>query len=448
MYNKLEKAIFIIYLILLPVTCFRPLDKYFMGITDSVSVFFHFIGLILIFINYKRKKHKMSSLLKYSLLMISILNISSIFMALILFSKLGTWLGRNTFIAIFPQVIYYTQIAFVLYYNYNSLNKFGIKLVKRIFEINIIYLLILGYIQILVINFNIPFLESIYKKVAEVFVNNSYVLTHNRVCLVATEASVAGVLLSIFIIPYIMAKILVRNNKYWVILALYIPIVYFTKSTSAYLGIFMVCGIVLYIFIKEYFNFKRLINFSLVIGIIVCISVLYLNNSRSNQNSEMFYNIKSIAINKLFDRNNYSTVHRTTSLYTGARAVIDYPILGVGNGNQGFFYIKHFPEWGYKSPESIDYYTGKSGWPGAGAFIPAYLSGYGIVGFILLIIFAVKSQRAIRKIKNYDMEWVFFYYIAIVGFLISAIISIDIVGNYYIIFILSLPLLNINTIKE
>jgi hypothetical protein len=148
---------------------------------------------------------------------------------------------------------------------------------------------------------------------------------------------------------------------------------------------------------------------------------------------------------KAVDTEDLSTLHRTTSIYTNMKSLKQYPLLGVGNGIQGFYYIKYFPNWGFQSLESAQLYYGETGWPGSGAFVFSYLSAFGLGGLLLLFYLIYLINRNVRKLKHTPYHFIYdFVFVSSIGLLFQAYSTIDIIGNFYAIFIISFATVRYN----
>lgn len=450
---NLEKKLFKLYLLLLPITSIELFNGKLYSLTASISSVVHFIGMVIILINIiKNNNIPRNSLIKYTSIMIFALNISSIIMALLLKEELGAFIGRTTIIAIIPQVLYYLQIFLVIYYNFIYLNKISIREIKRSIELSFVFILIVGYIQILIIitkNLGLINLYSLFEKTLHI---SSWFIATQRVALLNTEASMLGCILSVYILPFIYSNIIIckRKTKYIIMLLLFLPIAFYAKSSTVYIGLAVSSICFIYLYWKKNAKFSIVSKISMLVLLSTLLIVVFINinslgtisNSKKNDVSN---NIWYLSVDKVTNFNNLSTIHRNTSVYTNFKAFEEYPILGVGNGNQGFFYVRFFPDWGYNSYESIGYLSGKYGWPGSGGFFPTYISAYGIVGIILLIIFIYKCQFRIKKLKGTDKE--FYYHMYIIGsisFIFVGYISVDIIGTFYILFTLSLPFISVD----
>lgn len=424
---------------LLPITFFNPMREKLFSLSNSIVFYLHIILTIFMIINRNKCKY-INRFVKATFITVVLLNFSSIIMSSILYYNLSAWLNRTTFTAILPYILYYFQITIAVFTNYYYFEKYGIEVIKNSLNIICIWNLILGYIQIIIIKFDISFIEKFYKFFVEIFIDRSYVINIQRVCLATTEASMAGSIIVILILPYILANILSNNSKKFIILfLLYFPIIYFTESSSVYLGLIVNIVVYLFIAIKNRLNFKLILGTMYFIFLMMLIVSLFIVNN-AKYNNKIFNEIKYVSIEKLTDNNNLSTIHRSTSLYTNYKAVKKHPFLGVGNGNQGFYYKMYFPEWGYKSYESKAYINGEGGWPGSGGFLSSYISGYGIFGIMLLVNLVVVSYKGIKRI---DKKLMYMYKIGVWSFFIMGITTIDIIGNYYIMFLISIPAFDI-----
>ena len=122
----------------------------------------------------------------------------------------------------------------------------------------------------------------------------------------------------------------------------------------------------------------------------------------------------------------------------------EMPILGVGNGLQGYFFDKYFPL-DFLNYPSMDFFYEKrhEGIGNAGAFFPGYFSGYGIVGLIILMIIVKKLKRTLRLRKKYLG---LFYEMFVIGGIccIPNGLQGDFYCLYYVWFVLSIPFMMYN----
>ena len=80
--------------------------------------------------------------------------------------------------------------------------------------------------------------------------------------------------------------------------------------------------------------------------------------------------------------------------------------------------------------------------------MPTYLSGYGIVGIVLILILIISMYKSIKKFKNTPYEHFYSWSIlSIITFIPLSIVSSSIYGEYYIIFIITFSFITINKDK-
>lgn len=445
--NKIdfEKIIFILYVISLPFYRFDSmLSKYFFTAGNSISVLFHILGVVIIFINFKRKKYEFSKLLRYTIFMILFLNFTALIMSAVLYYKVGTWVGRNTYIETCIYAIYDLQIIMAFWYNYQSIKKYGLKIVEKCFNFIIIYITLIGYLQILIITKNNSFVCKFYDLINIFSLNKSSqdVINYQRIPLTTFEPSTAGVFLGVIIIPFLFAKYITTKKKLNIFLfILIIPIIYFTHSSTAYITIlivfiFFTCNYLKYEYKTQVHKMIMLV--SVVISIILLGIFIKINSSIKQDNGNFTKQVEYLTFQKVNDSENLSTIHRKTTIHNNIEVFKKYPILGVGNGNQGFFYRENFPDWAYISVESRNALSGESGFIGPGALLSGYLSAHGMVGIVLLIYFIYISYRNIKLLNNLNKLFSNFYIISMIGIIISSVISINIFGVYFIMFTLSI----------
>lgn len=445
--NKLEKLIAYLYIFLLPVDLVQITKKYLYSMGTSASFYLHIIGILLLFLslckngriqggNIIKANKKVFNLL---VMIVILLTLSSLIMALALHEQLGILANRDTYIAGIPCIVYSIQIIAVIAYNIYIFKNISPGRIIKIIYYSIVFIIIAGLLQVII---------SITKNssIADLFVftdmlgqfGKNYTLASGRVNLLTMEASGAGAFINIFVIPFItvaFAYRLIERKKLIVLLISLIPIAVFSSSSTMLIGI-----LVNFIFITVWYIRKNpdkviaVLSFQAFI-IIIC-AFMY-----KDKLNELLY----LGFYKIADGKDLSTIHRFSSIYTDMMAFLKYPVLGVGNGIQGFFYIKYLPNWAFKSLESSAYYYYRTRWPGSGAFIPTYLSGYGILGVFALIILLISMYKSLKKFK--DTQYEHFYswsLLSIVAFIPLALVSVGIYGEYYFLFILTFSFLAIN----
>lgn len=450
--KKIRIKIFKIYLFLLPIRMLNiavPVQSIFGTMANYTSFIFHLVGMFLIFLSIKKINIKMDKLIMTIVISILILNISSILMATILYQKLGVLYGETTYDAILGQIIYFIHILTMFLYNYISFKEISINEIKNILDKVIIYILAIGYIQIIVL-MNIPIFNKIYDMIDifNILSDSTYLLRLDRITLTGAEPASAGILLGVLIMPYILGNMIEQRKykSYRTIFLTYLPLIYYTKSSTTYMV--FVINIIIYIvyLVKNNKSAIKTCIYTLTFTTLILIIILYNMNSLKTINftsgiDEVYY----LLVEKVTDKDNLSTVHRSTTLINDVKVFIKYPILGAGNGNQGFYYNENIPNHALRSVETRSIYNGEQGIINGGPFVPAYISGYGIIGILIFIKFLIRCKKQINLLRGKYLYYM--YTIGGMGFLVAACMSTDIVGNYFIIFIASIPFLKDNLEK-
>ncbi|RED65071.1 hypothetical protein [Cohnella lupini] len=433
--NRLEVAIMYAYLFLLPFNSGIMKDSLH-SLSSSVSFIPHLLGIALmaVLIFSRKRDYRPSAVVKKVAFIILLLNLSTLIMAIIQFKELGTLFGRNTIIAASPQIMYYVQMILALVYNDYIFSQLELKKVVRVIIFSFVTVGIVGYSQIITILTGNGLTTAIAEMVTRFTVMDEvYVLRVPKLNLLTPEASTAGAQIACFILPLLLS--LTKHKKIGRglgigLIAAYIPIIIFNNSSSGFLGVIICIACFLYLLPFR----KRIPIWNLRILLILSTLLIATINFNAIKGSDFFER----TFLKAVDTENLSTLHRTTSIYTNMQSLKDYPLLGVGNGIQGFYYIKYFPNWGFQSVESTELYYGEGGWPGSGAFVFTFLSAFGVMGILLLGYIIYLVNRNVRLLKKTPYRFVYDYaFLGSVGLLFQAYSTIDIIGNFYAIFIIS-----------
>lgn len=445
---KLQKNIYLLYILLLPFIYMFPIlnNIRITGINTSNSSFILLIGLILIFLDiFRKRQFKISFLIKYIFFMIIVMNISSIIMSTILYDKFGSLWGETTFRASIGDIIYYTFIGVIIFYNYYCSKLVTKKDIEKVFIIIAKILIVIGYIQILAFS-NIPIISNLYNKVAEItglLSNLNEISNYGRITITGTEPGSSSLFLGLLLLPYLFSKLIEGKREYNKYIILFLPIIYFTKSSTMYILFIINITIYLYFLIKKYKVHNKLAKKLLLLMAIIVITIAATIGISyySNHNLQILKTINYFLVEKINDKDNLSTAMRMSVTINDTKCFLRYPVLGIGNGNQGFHYNEHIPEWirSSGSMEVMDALNGEQKVVNGGPFLMAFLSGYGILGIVLLLIYIKKSNQKM-KLKKEEMGFFYYmYYIAIISFAIGSIVGFSLIENNIGSFIISIP---------
>lgn len=442
--NDFEKVVAQMYLYFLPFQMFVPfafLNSIFVGLARRASFLFLAIGLILIAGSGRRisfSNDESSRLLLHFVKMYIVGDITSLIMAVWLYYDMGTIGGESTLSAVLPKIAFSIAYMFILYYNRELFRVLTKDEIKKIFDRIITICIAIGVLQIGVLYVGGLF-RVVYDRINMLFGawSSTSIVRTERIALFTIEPATIAGFFGILVIPHIFSKWIADdvNLKDVIKLILIIIVLYFTRSTTGYslLAVdFLLFG---YVYIR-----KGTANIGTRVFIIAfMIFSLFLLGNIVIRNKLIAGNL-SFVFDKLFNSDNLASMSRKVGLYVNWGIVKKFPILGVGNGNQGFFYQEFFPKSAFSSVWATQRYNEASTvLLDGGVFFPSFASGYGIVGIVFLLIFAVMSRQIMRKYREYYGYLYYFYIIGSIALLIYGFSS-TMVGDYSVWFIISLPM--------
>lgn len=440
---KIERTVAKLFIYSMPFKMIAPLRFFnaIVGLGNRLPFLFLVLGIMIIVFSKKRigfSNDNSSKLFKHFVYMYIIVDITSIIMAAILFKSLGTIGGENAFDAVIPKVLFSLAYIVILFYNrelFRVLSKEDINsILDRVTNICIV----IGLWQIGVITFGGLF-RSVYdfvNKLFDAWSSNSMIYT-KRIALFTMEPSYIGGFLGIIIIPFILSKfisgkVMIRD---FVKLCLIVLIIYYTKSTTGYVLVavdFLLFG---YFYLKKgetALSNRIIVLFNMSIALIILFYLIIGNTILSDTITNVF--------DKLINIDNSNSITRKAVLYIDWRIFIEYPILGVGNGNQGFFYREFYPQFILNSLANRNRFDEAANvLMDGGSFFPSFASGYGLVGIVLLVIFVYKSIKTLRTNKSCYGYLYYFYIMGAFSLLLYGFSS-TLASDYCVWFVVSLPM--------
>ena len=444
-----EQIIATLYLYLLPVRMISQLS-WFASMLRGAGIYFdvilHGLGVVLYVLTRGGQiptgRGRSSGLMQYTGFAILALNCSSVIMACIMQAIYGDQGNESAFDGILGMLIYFTQYFLIFWYNREVFRMIGKEALLKILHRLCAALLILGWWQYLIMNVG-GFFATVYDRL-NIFgiVNPSRQLP--KLCLTGSEGAGAGTLLAIFILPILFSRILTepagKRRIYIFQVIAWLPPLYMTRSSTAYILATVSFAVFFFYLLRKRKNPAMLIVVSLVF-LFVFVLLLFPDTVLEWFPEDIREQISYLLLEKATDLSNGSTVSRTVPLIVNWGAFSEYPILGVGNGLQGYFYPKYFPDWAYHVAGSdvlVFLERSKTGLSNGGVFFPGFLSGYGLLGICLLAGYILKSHELVQNAKEELGPFYYVYKIAVWAILFSGFQG-DFYGTYYLWFILSIP---------
>lgn len=434
------------YLYFLPIRMISPL----VGPTTAlhgISLYFdlipHVFGLGLAITSNRGKIYigdkKTSSLLKMFTQVVIWFSVSSIFMSIIIQLTYGNYAGETAFSGIVGQLSYFIHYVFIVLYNIYVFKIISKDEIDKILGRVCWFLLLLGYYQALGYIVGEPFrtLGSIIDIFHVLFPEAGM----TKLSLTASEGAKAGGIFAILVLPYLLAKAITSESstKYYIQVVLWVPIVIFMQSTSAYLMVIAeLLSFIYYALKNSEKQGKKLLRIMLLGLLIGSFAFLFIPETLFGS----FFDKNAITyliFNKINDSSNGSTMLRTAPLIVNWKTFLKFPIFGVGNGLQGYFYTEFFPQEILNLAGVYSLYATATKTIVNGAlFFPSILSGYGIVGCVLFCSFIIKLLIILNvKRDGLDVFYVMFC-IALIPILFHGF-QTEFAGSYFIWFVLSIP---------
>lgn len=339
-------------------------------------------------------------------------------------------------------VLYLIFVLSVCYNSYSLTHTVRFKDLIPILNLQLIILLIVGYLQFLAMR-GMSLAENMYLTLCRVFALRDFTWISDLergVTFFGTEVASAS-LLCYLIIPFNLVRIASTKGRtrFWYILSLALFSVLFltSGSSSALISFLIVVGC--FALLRLHFPVKVLMGGAFVAGMTIAIlySVSFGFGSRRDMDDDRS-SFNYILAGKLFDTNNRSTLTRASTVINDMRIFYNQPLIGCGNGNQGFYYNENVPAWMDESDEvGIIRKTIPNG---GGNFFPSYLSGFGILGIIFLILFLTRYFKWMgNSILVYDENLKELFYLGMILFLVSSWYVIPLKQSEAIAFLFSLP---------
>lgn len=336
--------------------------------------------------------------------------LSSILMSFLLTGNVGTIAGETPLSAITTGLMWLVfNAAIVFFASYCYAHCTG-EFLDRVLDILLIFVLLVSGIQVLVM-LGFPGASAIFNLInlGDWFRGFKYV-AFERLVGVGSEPAAMAKTLGLFCLPYCYCRAANGGGvRYGVAFALLLFFAFLTKATSVYVTVaFVLLGILL-------LHMRKAKSKVVIVGVsFFCAALLFAVLVASFTGGQLVstntVDTFEAVLGKIGNTGNQSTAYRTSTIVNDIEIFKDYPIFGVGDGNQGFFYAQNLPSWVLNSgsTEALVALSGSIGALNGGAFLPSIISGYGIVGCMLFgawIVFCIRT--AIRRKKElgryYDM---------------------------------------------
>ena len=421
-----------------------PFGDFFNKVITQFSTLIMLIGCFVLFLDNRTLVNNRNHLF---LRIYTYMAFSSIVMAIILTFILSNQY-ENPLSSIVGDIVLYFLVILSIFYNCYCLSHYvTFHTIYKVFNWQIVILLIVGYAQLIgMLGISAP-----YNILSSVFALRelSWLEDLDRgVTFFGSEPSSAAILCFV-VIPYLYSCIQSERGfkrfKYVMALLLFAFLVLCSNS-SQFLILFIGSAA---LFVWSCFRpIKRMFYYvSFAIGLFFAVAYISTKNVSITNNTDSG-SLEYVILGKIVDRENQSTAMRASTVINDLKVFADFPITGVGDGNQGFFYAENQPSWTLASKEVYDLIATHTIPNGGGNFFPAFISAYGLIGIIALMLFVLKYRKLYKSsFLKEDKRVDTIFQIAIILFLFAAWHVVGIKQSETIIFILSLPCVKFITNK-
>ena len=371
-YSKFEKIIATIYLyciIFRMISIFEAVTSRFGEVASFFDVLLNMFGLAVAFVNTRGRLQLGNSgqrrLFLCLILLVLYLNASSFIMACVIQCLYGSYAGETAFSGILGMEIYFFQYVFIIGYNMYISKMFCKEEIYKILDRLNIFLLLLGYYNVLIVMYGGAFKQILMRidVLGVLYYETDSVI--ERAVLTANEPSNAAEMVCILIVPYLIAQAYRgwHRMRYLIFILLWLPVIACMQSTSAYL---MLLASLVGVCVLNATEKKK--KSTMILGTVMIALAVFAVSPGGEALADFVFdlfpeqlNIRYLISEKLFSQtSNGSTTSRSVPLYFNWGAFTEFPIFGVGDGLQGYFYNKYFPDFAFCSiynREVMDFYA-------------------------------------------------------------------------------------------
>lgn len=415
-----------------------PFGDFYSKIVPQFSTSVMFIGFILLLPNLKKViNHEVQPFVNFWFFSVLYTIFACSLLIILYYSgfaekiDLQAWSLETPYRAAMRDMVFWGCCLMALLYSYYNLRYVvSFSELRGTIEFSIIVILFVGLLQYGMLNGN-GVCTIIYTALSSIFqlVNLSNIQIMERgVCFWGTEPASASAL-CMFILPFSIITFITSKGGGKVRFGIYAFLFLFLLLNSGSSSTIITCILVilctiLYVLKGTIKKWVYIMTFSF--GFVVVLLYTLDINIKTQTDSVETSSFEYIILGKLVDRENGSTANRVSTVCNDMKIFASYPITGVGNGCQGYFYKNNIPEWTKFAGEvkSAMYYEAGSIANGGGNFFASYISGYGLIGVVVLIMLLRKYRLNLsNSIVNYD---------TVAGFSFSVCIIVFLLGGWYV----------------
>ncbi len=263
-----------------------------------------------------------------------------------------------------------------------------IRLMRKYMYYVLFFVFFVVMLEILIGWYQVSFLKPLYDFIHTAIMRESGSepsWSANRVTGVTYEPPYLAMYLMV-VLPFMLTYIYDNRKKLFTVALVFI-LVFLSGSRTA----LIVCIIQLFIFIVLLMRYVYTVGQNVkFLEKIVIASIVILPIIGGVVIEKIGGTISSLKLEKKYRENslNVSNITRMATQLTAIEIFKEHPVTGVGLGQQGFYYVKNYPDWAVKlSYELRDQYMNPTNpiWPPGYSLYTRLLCETGIIGFFLFI---------------------------------------------------------------
>ena len=366
-------------------------------------------------------------------------------MSLVLYEPLGSLFGENTISATAPSYLWLVMILLVIGALGYLFEHTSSDMLNSAFEAFVVCVIILGVMQAITVATGLPLYDAF--NVFGLFQD----ILGGRISTIGSEPSANAIIIGMISLPYVISRLVhgapKRFRFYLVIL---LVLVGFVSSSQCYFSVISLGVGCLAVFRPKHFKHTLIITLSLI-GCIACVAFIMISASGVNlMESEAVRQAHYYIFEKVGDSSNQSTAYRMSTLVNDIYVFGRYPVFGVGDGLQGFYFNENVAEH-WRTDGSIELenaLTGKVGLVGSGCLMTGLLSSFGVVGFALFAYVLLSSIRDAHIRRKAMGAWYEMFLLALFAMLPATVIGLTLHGSWSLYLILAMPFMAFHSEEE
>lgn len=389
----------------------------FSGVFSSNGFLLFCLGFVLMVLVH-RSEGVRSPLARRFFALTLLLMLISLGMSLYLTPSVGTVFGETPLTTGITTLCWLACHAAAILYICHCYSKIGLGSLDRVFDVMLVFVLAVSLVQAGAVA-GIPGFRAIYDvtNVGDWFNLANY--RYERLCGPASEPSGMGGVICMLCFPYAASKLIsTRRWPYGLALCLLVLVAYFTFSSTVYVSLaFSIAAFVAVVLTARGGRIPKSAIVAAMLACVVVLSVAVVTATSDDLNDNEGYNSVVRIFDKVTDGSNQSTAYRNSTVTNDMKIFPEYPVFGVGEGNQGFFYAQNLDSavLDSGSVEASNALSGKIGIVNGGSFLPSLISGYGIVGTAAYAAWLVSAIRQARRGRNRMGSYYYMYLMALAG---------------------------------